>query len=358
MPRGWFPDRLSAPSRAARAVGEGIRAQREIRVNIKTMGPVIGLVLGLLGAPPAANTQQPAKVWRLGLFHVGLDHVPPSLNGLREGLKALGYEEGKTIRLDWRNLADEAAANATAKEFVRDRVDLIVAFESQTVRAAKMATTDIPIIFLHVTDPVGEGFVKSLAHPGGNLTGLGEFFANLQAKRVELLKEIVPRLRRLLVLIDPTDPGSGEVMAEVRSAGAALKVQLVVREATEQADVERIFRALKRGEVQGVLIASSSLVTRAPSLTLRLATERHLPVPFHRKEWVAQGALFSYGPNFHAEGLAAARSVDKILKGAKPADLPVEQVMRLELAINLKTAKAFGLTIPQSILLRADQVIQ
>ena len=327
-------------------------------MRLKVIGAIVALAVGILAAPPACYAQQSPRVWRIGLFHVGLDHVPPSLDGLREGLKALGYEEGKNIRLDWRNLADEAAAQATAQEFVRDRVDLIVAFESQTVRAARMATTDIPIVFLHVSDPVGEGFVKSLAHPGGNLTGLGEFFSDLQAKRMELLKEVAPRLRRLLVLIDPTDPGSREVMAEVRSAGAALKIQLVEREATEQADVERVFRAIKGGEVQGVLIASSSLVTKAPSLILRLASERHLPVPFHRKEWVAQGALFSYGPSFHAAGGTAAQYVDKLLKGAKPADLPVQQVTRLELVINLKTAKGLGLTMPQSILVRADRVIQ
>ena len=134
-----------------------------------TVGLIGALALVLLAAPPAGAAAQPAKVWRVGLFHVGLDHVPPSLDGLREGLRALGYEEGKNIRLDWRNLADEEAARAAAREFVRDQVDLIVAFESQTARAAKTATTNIPIVFLHVTDPVNEGFVKSLAHPGGEL---------------------------------------------------------------------------------------------------------------------------------------------------------------------------------------------
>ena len=190
------------------------------------------------------------------------------------------------------------------------------------------------------------------------MTGLGEFFEELQGKRMEMLREIVPRLRRLLVLIDPTDPASGDVMAEVRKAGAALKVQLVERKATEQADIEKVFRSVKPGEVEGALIASSSLITKAPSLILRLASARNLPVPFHRKEWVAQGALLSYGPNFRAAGSTAAQYVDKLLKGAKPADLPVQRVTRLELAINLKTAKALGLTIPQSVLVRADQVIQ
>ncbi len=336
-----------------------------------TMGLLVTLALGILLVPLAAEAQQAGKVYRIGLFHVGLDHVPASLEGLREGLRGLGYDvgallmpmvstvvEGKNIRLDWRNLPDEAAARETAKRFVRDRVDLIVAFESQCVRAAKAATSEIPVVFLHVTDPVAEGFAKSLARPEGNLTGFGEFFADLLAKRVELLKELVPRLRSLLVLIDPQDRAMPQQLAEVRKAANALKLQLVEREVTRQSDVERVFGSLSSGEVQGVFVASSSLVTKFPSLVLRLAAERHLPVPSHRKEWVEKGALFSYGANFHAVGQDAATYVDKILRGTKPADLPVEQVTRLELVINLKTAKTLGLTIPQSVMIRADEVIE
>jgi putative ABC transport system substrate-binding protein len=308
--------------------------------------------------PTLAADQAQQKVWRVGLFHVGLDHVPPSLDGLRQGLKALGYEEGKTIRLDFRNLADEQAARATAQEFVRTRVDLIVAFESQTVRAAQAATSEIPVVFLHVTDPVADGFAKSLSHPGGNLTGFGEFFGDVNAKKMEILKELVPRLRRLLVLIDPADPASPVVLADVRKAAAILKLRLVEREVSSRAEIERVFHSLRRGDVQGVLVASSSLVTTFPSVIIRLAGAKRLPVPWHRKEWVEQGALFSYGANFPSVGRDAARYVDKILKGAKPADLPVEQVTRLELVINLKTAKALGITIPQSVLIRAEQVIQ
>ena len=159
------------------------------------------LASGLLPQELAAQ----GKVWQIGLMHVGLDHVPPSLPTLREGLKALGYEEGKNIRLDWRNLPDEEAARETAKEFVRNRVDLIVAFEDQTVRAVKVATSEIPVVFLHVNDPVASGYVKSLPRPGGNLTGFVSFL-DVTAKRMEMFKEIVPRLRRILVLIDPEDP--------------------------------------------------------------------------------------------------------------------------------------------------------
>ncbi|HEY7675996.1 MAG TPA: ABC transporter substrate-binding protein, partial [Candidatus Methylomirabilis sp.] len=302
---------------------------------LRTVGVIAALALGLLAAPPAAGAGQAAKVWRVGLFHVGLDHVPPSLDGLREGLKALGYEEGKNIRLDWRNLPDEQAARETAKEFVRDRVDLIVAFESQTIRAAKAATTEIPVVFLHPNDPVAEGFVKSFSHSGGNLTGTMDLSFELEAKRIELFKEMLPRLRRLLVLIDPEDPERRARLAEARKAGTVLKLRLVEREATTQANIERVFGSVKRGEVQGVFALSSTLVTKFPSLILRLATERRLPVAIHRKEWVERGALFSYGADFRATGRTTARYVDKILKGAKPADLPVEQATRFELFINL-----------------------
>src|SRR5919109_5398097 len=150
-----------------------------------TLGIIVSLALGLLWTLLSADAQLPKKVWRIGLFHVGLDHVPPSLDGLREGLKALGYEEGNNLHLDWRNLPDEAAAHATAKAFVRDRVDLIVAFENQTVRAAKAATAEIPIVFLHADDPVAAGFVQSLPDPGSNLTGLESFLFALPDKKLD-----------------------------------------------------------------------------------------------------------------------------------------------------------------------------
>jgi len=295
-------------------------------------------------------------VWRIGLFHVGLGHVPPALHGLREGLKELGYEEGKNLRWDFRNLPDENAAQATAREFVREKVDVIVAFENQTVRAAKAATAEVPILFLHVlTDPVGEGFVQSLAHPGGNITGI---FGDVLAKRVEFLKELIPHLVRLLLLFDPTDHTSLQELTAVRAAATARKLQLVERAVVTQADIEQVFTSASRENIQAVVVVSG-LVTKFPSLVIRLAVERHLPVPGHRREWAEQGALFSYGANYFSVGRTdAARLVDRILKGTKPAALPVEQIARLELVINLKTAKALGLTIPPSLLLRADEVIE
>ncbi len=315
-----------------------------------------GITFGMLSAPLAAEAQSAGKVYRIGLFHVGLDHVPPALHGLRQGLKDLGYEDGKNLRWEFRNLPDEKAAQATANEFVREKVDVIVAFENQSVRAAKAATSEVPILFLHVlTDPVGEGFVQSLAHPGGNITGI---FGDAPAKRVEFLKELIPHLDRLLLLFDPTDQTSLQEVTAVRAAATARKLQLVERAVVTQADIERVFTLARRENIQAVVVVSG-LVTKFPSLVIRLAAERHLPLPGHRKEWAEQGALFSYGADYFSVGrIDAARLVDRILKGAKPADLPVEQIARLELVINLKTAKALGLTIPPLLLLRADHVIE
>jgi putative tryptophan/tyrosine transport system substrate-binding protein len=304
-----------------------------------------------------AETQQARSVWKIGVFHVGLDHVPPSLEPLRQELKKLGYDEGKTLRLDWRNLPDEQAARTTAREFVRDREDLIVAYENQTVRAAMAATSDIPIVFVAVTDPVAEGFVKSFAHPGGNVTGFATW-GELYGKEIELFKEIVPRLRRLLVLIDSHDPGTERAKAEVRKTGAALKVIPVEREVANEGDAERLFRSLKPGEADGVFIASPNLRNKFPSLIVSLSSEGRLPLAMHRKEWVEKGALFSYGYTPTQYALAGAAYIDKILKGTKAGDLPVQQPPQLEFVINLKTAKRIGLTIPQAVLYRADKVIR
>lgn len=331
----------------------------------------LATLTGSLLAPPlASEAQDVGKVYRIGLLHVGLDHAPPSLDGLRAGLKQLGYDsgtvpvsvvssvmEGKNIRLDWRNLPDEAAAHESAKEFVRQHVDLIVAFENQTVRAARTATSEIPIVFLHATDPVADGFVKSLAHPGGNLTGLSGY-RDLTPKNLGLFKEILPQLRRVLILSDPDDPTVPRLVAEARDAAAALKLQLVEREARTQLDLEQVFGSLKPGEVEAVFPISQILQAKFSSVLIRLATKKRLPLWTHRKEWVEQGALFAYAPDYVAVGLAAASYIDKILRGAKPSDLPVEQMSRLSLVINLKTARALGLTIPPSLLARADQVIE
>ena len=304
-----------------------------------------------------ALAQQAGKVWQIGIFHVGLDHVPPSLEPLRQQLKALGYEEGKNLHVDWRNLPDEEMARATARQFVRDRVDLIVAYENQTVRAAQTATSEIPIVFVAVTDPVAEGFVKSFAHPGSNITGFATW-GELYGKQIELFKEIVPKLRRLLVLIDLHDPGTERALAEVRKAAAVLKLRPVERQVTIETDAERLFRSLKRGDVDGVFIGSPNLRNKFPSLIVTLAAEKRLPLAMHRKEWVEKGALFSYGFIPHQYARDGAAYIDKILKGTKAGDLPVQEPPQLEFIISLKAAKQIGLTIPPNVLARADKVIR
>jgi ABC-type uncharacterized transport system substrate-binding protein len=319
---------------------------------------LILLACGLLAGCGSPTTRlPPTRVFRIGLFHVGLDHTPPSLTPLRAGLAALGYEEGRTLQLDWSNLPDEEAANLTAREFTDLHLDLIVAFENQTVRAAKAATRDIPIVFLHVDDPVANGWVASLAHPGGNLTGFVGH-PDLPEKRLDLLRQAVPELRTLLTLTDPQDPGAPRILVALQRAAALLGLQLLVREASDEAELERIFADLPPGAAQGVIIAAPTLQTKAQSLILRRGLEKGLPLISQRQEVVEQGALLSYGPDVATTGRNAAyRYVDPILRGTHPADLPVEQADALVLAVNLKTARALGLTIPQSVLEQATTII-
>jgi putative tryptophan/tyrosine transport system substrate-binding protein len=311
----------------------------------------------VLAAVHLANAQEPKKVWRIGLFHVGLDHVPGSLTVFREGLKALGYEEGKNIQLDWRNLPDEEAARVTAKEFVRSQTNVIVAFENQTIRAAKDATSAIPVVFLHATDPVADGYVKSLARPGGNLTGfvgLGE----VPGKQLELFKELIPRLHRVLVLSDPGDPATKRILVELGKVGSMLKLQLMEHKVIDQTDIERVFASIGRGDVDGAFIASPDLQQKFTFLILHLATERRIPMVVRRGNFVEKGGLFSYAHNPLPVGRDAATYVDKILKGAKPANLPVQEPSYFEFVINLKAANQIGLTIPPNVLARADKVIK
>src|SRR5262245_48294400 len=206
-------------------------------------------VVAFLGAEAAVEAQQQKKIWRLGVFHVGLDHVPGSFDRLKEGLKARGYEPGTNIELDWRNLPDDEAARKTAEEFVHNKVDLIVAFENQTIRAAKAATSEIPVVFLHATDPVADGYVKSLARPGGNMTGFVGL-RELPDKQMELFKEIVPRLHRLLVLLDPKDPTTERLLTEVRRVSSMLKLQLIEHSVSDETGIERVFGSIKRGDVE------------------------------------------------------------------------------------------------------------
>ena len=311
----------------------------------------------LLGFASDGTAQQPSKVWRVGLSHVGLDHVPPSLEPLRQELKKRGYEEGKNIQLDWRNLPDEDAANALAKEWVANRIDLIVAFEGQTARAAQAATSQIPIVLVHVADPVKDGFGKSMAHPGGNITGFAGI-GDTPGKRLELFTELVPKLRRVLILFDLKDPATTRILAEIRATGKGYKLRLIERNVVTEADVRKTFAGFKKNEVDGIMPISPNITTKFPSLIIHLAAEKGVPLAGYRKEWVEQGALFSYAHDLASVGPLAAGYIDRILKGTKPADLPFQEPSAFDFVVSLKVAKKLYLTVPPNVLMRANKVIR
>ncbi len=329
----------------------------ETRLRGKQRAVRLVAVFGLVALAQTAFAQQTTKVWHIGLCHVGLDHEPPGLHALHQALNDMGYQDGKNLNFDWRNQSDAAAAAATIKEWVAARVDVIVGFEDQCIRSAKAATSKIPIVFVQIYDPQAAGYIKSLARPGGNLTGP---VANLKLvdKRLQLLKEIDPKLQHVLVLFDGRDPYSPRELALARQAAASLDLKLVERDVRSEADLRRFFASLKPGDAGAVITASPDLQTNHPRLIIELSEHARLPVVGHREAWVEWGALLSYSTDADTAGPVAARYIDKIFKGANPADLPVEELSRTVLAVNLKRARELGLTIPTSVRVRADRVIE
>jgi putative ABC transport system substrate-binding protein len=312
------------------------------------------MALCLAGLAPMAFAQKAAKVWHVAVCHVGLDHEPPGLDTLHETLNEMGYVDGQNLRFDWRNQRDADTAAATVKEWVADKVDVIVAFEDQCVRAAISATKTIPIVFVHTYDPLVGGYIKSFARPGGNVTGVLSNFS-LIGKRIELLKEIEPRLQNVLVLSDRKDPYAANEVALARKTAAPLSLNLVVRDAQTEADLRRDFADLKPGEVGAVVVASPDLQTNYPHLIIKLGNDSRLAVAGQREAWVDWGALVSYSSDFPSAGPKAARYVDEIFRGANPGDLPVEQVSETIIKINDERARELGLTIPPSVRVRATR---
>lgn len=314
-------------------------------------------------APPLRSIAQPAgaapqKIFRIGLLHVGTDHVPPAYVPLKEGMRGLGYEEGRNIRYDFRNVDSDAAALAAAHDLVRERVDLVVTFDSEAARAVFAVVKSIPVVMLHVNNPVAAEYVKSLGHPGGNITGLGGF-AELAGKNMQILKEMKPKLSKVLLLVDPGDPASTGWRDEARAGASVLGIKLVERSASDAAGLQRLFAALKPGTAEAVLFASGVLQHRHQALVLALASKHGMPLVATRKAWVEQGALFAYNFDFARQGrLAANRYIDRILKGKLPADLPLEEITEYQLVVNRATAKRYGMSLPQSVLIRAHEVIE
>jgi len=283
----------------------------------------------------------------------------PQIVGMRDGLKELGYREEKDFTIGVRfTQGNPAELPIGARDLVRLRVDLIVAGEtSNAVEAARSATDRIPIVFIGGGDPVGFGLVKSLAHPGGNITGIADLDIELVPKRMELFREIVPELKRLLFVYDATDPHAETVLRVHRDAARQLGLTLVERPVRSPEEAKAAIAGVRKSHAEG-LFSPRLLSQNIPGFMLEVGAQGTVPTMFYSTFFAERGALASYSPDQHELGRGAAGLIDKILKGAKPADLPVLQPTKFELAINLKTAKALGLVIPRSLLLRADRIIE
>ena len=319
------------------------------------------LSASLLAVPLAAEAQQAGKVPRIGVLgESSPSDRPPLLDAFRQRLRELGWVEGQNIVIDYRyaegrvdRLPDLAA------ELVRLKVDLIVSGGTQVVTAAKNATETIPIVMIAVRDPVGTGLIASLARPGGNVTGVSGYAGlEIVAKQLELLKETVPKIRRVAILSNPANAYHQLAIREVNVAARSLGVQLQLLEARGPNEFDGAFAAMAKERVGALLVLSDAMLNSHRTRLADLAARSRLPAAYGVRESVEAGGLMSYGPSFLDLYRRSAAYVDKILKGAKPADLPVEQPTKFELVINLKAAKSIGLTIPQQVLSRADQLIE
>jgi putative ABC transport system substrate-binding protein len=313
---------------------------------------------GLAIVPLVAKAQQAATVRRIGVLSpFAPSDAAPWHDALRQGLRELGWIEGKNISIEYRYAEAPAQLVALAAELVRLKVDVIVTSATGSL-PAKDATRTIPIVMASNADPVVMGMVGSLARPGGNVTGLSQISSELAGKRLELLKQIVPSLSRVAVMWNPGGRGSTINWQEMQLPARRLGLELHSLETRSPSDFDQAFADASRAHVGALAIMPSPLFAGNLRRIADLAIRSRLPAIFNLREFVDAGGLVAYGPNRTDEFRRAATYVDKILKGAKPSDLPVEQPTKFELVINLKTAKALGLTIPQSLLLRADEVVQ
>ena len=308
----------------------------------------------------SAHAQQPTKIPRIGLLFTATPSAAAArIEAFRQGLRELGYVEGKNILIEQRYAEGQLNhMNELAAELVRLKVDVIVTIGPAATRPAKEATTAIPIVMGVDDDPVGNGFVASLARPGGNITGLASLAPEIGGKQLELLKEIVPRLSRVAVLGTSTQPGNAQSLREAEVAAGALAVKLQYLDVLSPKDIEPVFRTASNGRAEAVLVVRASVFFSHRKQIVDLAAKRQLPAMYYTTEYVEEGGLMTYGVSITDLFRRAATYVDKILKGARPAELPIEQPTKFELVINLKTAKRIGLIIPPNVLARADKVIK
>jgi putative ABC transport system substrate-binding protein len=322
---------------------------------------------GTVAVPVSAFAQPATKIRKIGILNA-LPRETPLPQAFLRGLRDLGYVEGKNIIVEYRSGA-YVDFPALAEDLVKLKVDVIYAVLEQAALAASKATTTIPIVFAVIGDPVRSGLVASLAHPGGNVTGITAYGSDLGGKRLELLKEFIPRLSRIGVLWNPATPANmpdGPQMnrpvrmglEQTEEAGRALGVQVHSFSVRRPSDFGNAFEAARHDRIDAFIVEEDSLTYSERSRIIELAAAHELPVIYGYRDYVVSGGLISYGANLPQLMHRLLDYIDKILKGAKPSDLPVEQPTKFEMVINLKTAKALGLTIPQSMLLRADEVIQ
>ena len=319
---------------------------------------ISGITVGLLAAPLAGAAQQPGKVYRIGLLSP--TSQSPSIEAIREGLRTLGYVEGQNLVIEYRSAEGRFDRLPDfAVELVRLHVDVIVAVVTQASLAAKNATSTIPIVMMAVGDPVGAGLVASLARPGGNVTGTSGMAVEVASKLLELLQQVAARIHRVSVLWNPANEVfQGQMVKATEAAARSMGIQLQMLAARDVKEIDRAFAAMTKGRAEALVVLPDPVFVAQHSRIAVFAARNRLPSVSGSSGYAEEGGLITYGPDFFELGRRTAAYVDRILKGAKPGDLPIEQATKFELAINLKTAKALGLTIPPSLLQRADQVIE
>jgi ABC-type uncharacterized transport system substrate-binding protein len=329
---------------------------------MRLIGLAVVLVASLVLAPLALEAQQAAGIPRIGYLGTNLAASPHLPEAFRQGLRDLGYVEGRNVVIEYRSAEGKLERFPTlAAELVALKVDVILATSTPAALAAKQATRTIPIVFAAVADSVASGLVTSLARPGGNVTGLSMLTSELVGKRLELLKQAVPGVSRVAVLWQPGDYGERtekDILKEAEVTARALGVRLQVVEARGPQDFDSAFSDMARARAGALIVLGSTMFFTERRRLVDLAAKHRLPAVYSARDSVDAGGLMSYGANLADMFRRAATYVDRILKGAKPAELPIERPTKFELVINLKPAKALGLTIPGSVLLRADQVIE
>jgi putative ABC transport system substrate-binding protein len=322
---------------------------------------LFALVLNLVVAATAAWAQQPKKIPIVAYLAATSGPDDPHIEVWRQELRELGYVDGRTIKIEFRSAQGHAERlPGLAQELIQLKVDVIVVGSTpaaQAVQAVQRATSIVPIVVI-LPDPVGSGLVGNLAHPGGNVTGLSMMSTELTAKRLQLLKEVIPRITRVAVLWNPDTPFHAKVMQDLKATAPSLSIKLSFVGVRTPEEFDTAFSAVSRAHAQALFVIESSLFFAYRTTLVNLASKARLPAMVTPRELANEGGLICYGANYDDAFRRSAAYVDKILKGAKPGDLPIEQPTKFELVVNLKTAKALGITIPQSILLQADEVIR